>query len=239
VLLPDSCTRCARARELAGALPFERIGALFYTALLALESATPAAVAPLLAAAAGAHATLLRTLAREKILCVPCALTALSAFAALALTAVRTPWPIALVLAVAGALTTAYLLPWSRRVERASSMLAAREVALAWLREASPVPAGQVRVVVWKRKGCPACLVYEAVLRPALEQDYAGTVVVDEIDADALPIGTPLILVAGGARILFVSLPGNGDDYTLLQRAVEAASAPSALADLGALAIVG
>jgi Peptidase C39 family len=227
VLFRASCAQCGRAHQLAGALPLDRIGAIFYTALLI---APPLVSGALLWPAAGAHLGLLGILTREAILCVPCLIAALGAW--LALHAASSSLPaLAGELLFLGAAAAAFLaVPRFRRAACARSLTLARELAKEAQRQ--QLPPGGVRVTVWKRAGCTACLFYEAIFKPALLQDYEGVVAIDERDASRLAIATPLILVAGNSSTLIVSLPGSDGDYQILQEAVEKARAPSPTGDL-------
>jgi hypothetical protein len=237
-LFPAACAACGRASALAGALPLDRLGAIGYAVLLLLH---PRLVGPALAASAGAHIALLAILARARLTCPPCVIVAGCAFIALMLAAgsgAVAPALAAMLLAC-GAIAAVLVLRWSRAASRKTSLYAATRLAVDWLRDVGPPEPGGVRVVVWKRRGCAACRFYEAVFRPALEQDFAGVVTITELDAGARPVPTPLIFVAGTVRVIFLALPGREDDYNVLAQAVEAARAPSPLGALAGLTIVG
>jgi hypothetical protein len=231
VLFRASCAQCGRAHLLAGALPLDRIGAIFYTALLFVP--LPVAGA-LLWPAAGAHLGLLAILAREAIVCVPCLLAALGAWLALHFVGPSLSWMVGLPLFIGGAAAAWIAIPWFRRRACERSSVLARQLAEETLKKAAPT--GGARVTVWKRAGCPACLFYEAIFKPALLQDYEGAVTLDERDASRLAIVTPLILVAGNSSTLILSLPGGDGDYQIIQQAVENARAQ---ATSTALAVIG
>jgi hypothetical protein len=233
-----SCAACSRAHQLAGALPLERLGALFYAALLVGVRLDAAHTGYALAFAAGAHVVLLAILARERVRCAPCFATAVAAFVAVALLA-RGLAPLAAVLAaLVGAVATTVSVPFFRRAAETRAFFEARLVAREWLEQAGA--SDKTRVVVWKRAGCASCLFYEAVWKRGLVQDFEDAISIEERDAAGLKIATPLILVAGYAAFLFVGLGGHDDDYERLRLAVERARDPSlsALAPLGGLHVV-
>jgi hypothetical protein len=238
-LFEASCAQCSRAHQIAGALPLARVGVLFYAALLVGARLDARVAGVTLCTAVGAHAALVTILARERVFCLPCLVTAVAACSALALLLTSVPLAAGAALAAVGALAGARAVPFGRRLADERSLFASRQLALDWLRNATPPSSGQVRVVVWKRAGCAACIFYEAVFKPALVQDFEGLVSIEERDAERLPVATPLILVAGSVRFLFLSLGGRDDDYAALQHAVEAARAPSPLGGLEALILVG
>jgi hypothetical protein len=230
VLFQASCAQCSRAHQLAGALPLDRLGALFYASLLIAAPFEPRLAGYALCAAVGGHASLLALLARERVLCRPCVVTAVAAAAAAAVLARGLPLVAVALAFVAGAAALGLAVPFFRRVARAHALFESRRVALEWLTQAGEPPPGKVRVVVWKRSGCAACLFYEAVFKQALIEEFQEVVAIDERDASRLRVPTPLILVAGTVRFLFVGLPGRDDDYQALQRAVESARDPACAA---------
>jgi hypothetical protein len=236
VLFQADCAQCSRAHQLAGALPLDRLGALFYPALLVAVRLDALHVGYALAFAAGGHVALVAILARERVLCLPCVVTAAAAWLAFGLSARALLPLIAVVVAAAGVAAAALSVPFFRRVAEARALFEARRLALEWLAHAGA--SDKVRVVVWKRAGCASCLFYESVWKPALAQDYQEAIAIEERDAAGLHIATPLILVAGSVRVLFVALTGREDDYQRLQNAVEAARAPSPLGALDGMTIV-
>jgi hypothetical protein len=240
VLFQASCAQCNRAHQLAGALPLDRLGALFYASLLIAARFEPRLAGYALCAAVGGHASLLALLARERVVCRPCVVTGVAAAVAAAVLARGLPLAAVAFASVASAAALGLAVPFFRRVGRARALFESRRVALEWLASAGEPPPGKVRVVVWKRSGCAACLSYEAVFKRALIEEFEDVVVIDERDASRLRIPTPLILVAGTVRCLFVGLPGRDDDYEALQRAVESARDPAfaALGRLGGVQLI-
>jgi hypothetical protein len=233
LLFPASCQACNRAHQLAGALPLERIGVFSYAALLgALRLEAPFLVY-ILAAAAGGHAALVAILARERLVCAPCLLTAAGVLVALGFSH---PPLAALPIGVAGALALWLAVPWSRRIFEWRSQAEARRIAAEWLLQAGA--SEKLRVVVWKRPGCPACLFYESVWKVALVEEFGDSIEIVERDASRLAIGTPLILVAGALPVLFTSLGAGEDDYSRLQQAVTEGSRAQGLAPVGGMLIV-
>jgi hypothetical protein len=238
VLFQAGCAACNRAHQLAGALPLEKLGALFYVALLVASRIEPLVACYALAFAVGAHASLVAILVRERVLCPPCLLTAAAALVAAAASLGGSDALMDGALVVAGAAAAWLAIPFFRRAASDGALAESRRVALEWLKQAGAIAPGQVRVAVWKRVGCSGCLFYEAVHRAALLQDFEGVVTLDERDAAKLRVPTPLVLVAGAAAILFLGLGGKEDDYERLQAAVELARDP-ALAALAALGRLG
>jgi hypothetical protein len=82
--------------------------------------------------------------------------------------------------------------------------------------------AEKVRLVVYKRPNCPHCLMYEAVIRPALEQTFGETITIDERMAGKQKIPVPFMVVNGALNLALVS-----PDFEQLHEALAAASNPN------------
>ena len=67
-----------------------------------------------------------------------------------------------------------------------------------------------MRVRVFSRPGCHACIYFQSVIRPLLEQKFGDLLILEEIDVTqtAWKIATPSILVEGahGRRALYDSI---------------------------------
>ena len=211
------CSPCARAHQLAGALRLDLAGALGYVVLIPGMLVAPELARDLLFAAAGAHVALVGLLVRDRSACVPCLIAASSAWVASAMVAA----PIGLAIAALGAMLTAVGVPWFARTAHERQMADARRLAHQQLRP-------EVRVVVWKRPGCAACLLFEAMHAPALAQEFGDALVVEALDATGTRLATPTVLVTGAAPVLFAPLGGRDDDYDRLRAVVERALAPEA-----------
>jgi hypothetical protein len=212
-LASDSCAACAGASRLAGGVPLAPMGAVLYGALLAFPFACACDGCPAigggLAAAVGAHAALVATLARSRVACPPCLFVAACAAGALGASMARgdvAPW-IAVVAAVAAAAVTWVGLP----VARARSERVARAVAesLAKTAASEPREPGRARVVVYKRKGCGSCAFFEAAVKPALLAMHGDAMDLVERDLGKAHTYAPLIVVLGSRSALFVGLPAN------------------------------
>jgi hypothetical protein len=241
-LLGRACVSCSAATRIAGVLPLAHLGAAFYTVTLAL--AAWSGHGPLLLAAlfcaSGVHGALLWSLARARVVCSGCLLAAAGVFLAAAAfsLAARGVGAVEVFGALACAAATFAALPLSRRLAALLGDRAARDLALT---VAAP-PAGRVRVVVWKRRGCTPCLYYEAILRPALREELGDELLLEEKEAEAPWLPTPLIVVSGALTILFKGLPpGDEDRYAALSQAVQLAREPrlASLGELRGLFLVG
>jgi hypothetical protein len=209
-----------------------------YAALLALARFAPGStLLPLgAAAAAGVHVGLVAQLARARVACAPCLLTALCAWTAAALTVGVAPVTVAIAVgSCVAALAATHLGRRLFELEVAANSLAlARRVAAE-----PPPPDGKIALVVYKRPSCPVCAYYEASVRPTLEEALGERVIFDEREPQGAPVATPLVLVRGAASVAFIGLSTEtGCDAVL--RAAELAAQPeaAALAAVGALAVV-
>jgi hypothetical protein len=240
-LFGASCIRCGGIHRLTGGLPLERVGAVLYSVLLGFALAVPSSSLPacMLLAASGGHLWLLIVLARARTMCWPCLLTAFGAFTATALLVLHTAASLALGagLFAVGLVGMAVATRFFQRAAEHEALWEARRLALSVLH---PNQGDAVRVVVWKRAGCPSCLIYEAVLAPALVQALGDAITIEEHDAGTRPIPSPLILIAGPVPVLFLGLPGTDDDGALLLTAIESARNPALamVAPLGGIYIV-
>jgi hypothetical protein len=240
-LFGSSCSRCGAAHHLTGALPLERVGVVLYSVLLGLTLALPWSTVPAygLLAASGGHVWLLILLARARTVCWACLLTAFGAFTATALLVLHTD-PSAVVGAGLFAIGLGGMALATRFFQRAAQhagLWESRRLALSMLQKDH---GDVVRVVVWKRAGCASCLIWEAALKPGLLQELGDAIAIEEHDAGARPIPTPLILIDAPMPVLFVGLPGTDDDGAVLLTAIEAARKPdlAMLAPLGGIYIV-
>jgi hypothetical protein len=180
-------------------------------------------VGPLLFAATGVHATLLALLYREQLVCRPCVGTAVAASLAAAAWAVAHPQLVAALAFPAG-----LIFAWETMRRAHAAFLARAEtngsrLAQAVASEAAP-PSGRARVVVYKRPRCPACAYYEAIVRPALDDEFGERIDIDEREAGRQSIITPLVVVRGAALArTFLGLDPDRGDYEEVRAAVEAA----------------
>jgi len=62
-----------------------------------------------------------------------------------------------------------------------------------------------VRLAIYKRPNCPHCLIYEAVVRPAVEETFGDTIIINERQAGAHKIPVPLMVVNGALNLAMVS----------------------------------
>jgi hypothetical protein len=232
------CRSCKKGAALAGALPVAALGMIGYATLFALGRFAPGSSLLSLgvAAAAGVHVGLMAQLARARVVCVPCLLTAICAWTAAGLTVAVAP--LTLAIAVAGSVAALAATHLGRRLFElevaANSLAVARRVA------AEPAPTdGKIAIVVYKRANCPVCAYYEASVRPTLEEALGERVIFDEREPGRAPLVTPLLVVRGAASFAFIGLSTEtGCDAVL--RAAELAAQPeaAALAAVGALAVV-
>jgi hypothetical protein len=208
-LASDACARCSRAKQRAGELPLAIAGTFLYAALLLAPflSAPRAWIGVALAAALGGHGALVVELARAKVGCPACLLVAASVVGASAVSIARRdvalPVFAATALLVMVGLTA--LLPGARARSARISRSTAEE--LAHTVSAEPNPSKRVRVIAFKRAGCPACAFFEAAVKPALLATFADAIALDERDLGELPADAPLVLVLGSRRALFIGLP--------------------------------
>jgi len=232
----QSCSSCSSARAAIGGLPVAAMGAFAYGGLfvytLFASNLLPTAV--VLSAAVGVHASLLLVLQRNKVVCRSCILTALSVLVAFGLSfvsAALTP------LAMASLAGLAAVGSWqgfalARRYAELAAEAASRDLALSVVSETPPPNPGRVRIVVYKRHNCPLCVFYESVIAPALRQDFAGVMELEERDAGSMPIAVPLLIVIGNVPIVLRGLMA--DEYAAVRKAVVAALQPG-VSELGTL----
>jgi hypothetical protein len=198
-----ACAACMRASSLAGRLPLAPLGAAYYAAAFGLAALYPSGpvLGPVAAFAAGAHLSFLGVLWRARAPCALCLATALSAFAALALLLPASPVA-GVALAGAGGLAAAILaVALEHRLEARRARADGAALAAALAAEPLAMPP-EVRVVAYKRQGCPACHFYEKVLRPTLQEELGPALRFEERDAAAMRIAAPFFLVIGRSRLL-------------------------------------
>ena len=207
-LASESCAACSYARRLAGGVPLAELGTALYALLLASTFVPVPVIATSLAigGAVGAHAALVRELAKAKVACGACVFVAACAVAGAAV-AVVDGAPIVPLLAAAAAmgLGVAALLPRAR--EREGRAWRATAEALARDASAEPRTDGTVRLVAFTRKGCTSCAFFHAAVKPALLATFGDAILVDERDLGAARTIAPILLVLGGRPTLFVGLP--------------------------------
>jgi hypothetical protein len=221
-LLPTACRSCSRTAALVGGLPVAWLGVALYAALLGVPlPATAMALA--LGAAVGAHLALLTLLWRGRIACAPCLATAACAIvaaspfifsAAPAWRLAATPVGYALTLFIAGV---------ARRRAHETLDAGSRALALQVADEPRTIAPGRAHVVVYKRADCPQCALFDAALRPALEEELGESITVEERDAAGASTVTPLVVACGAVtRVALLGLPSE-DAYERLRAAVERA----------------
>lgn len=241
-LFAISCQACSLAGALAGRLPVAEVGSCGYAILLGLALYSPESVGWTwgLFAAAGVHVGLVAVLAKARVLCWPCLLTALWVLlgaGALAGAAPRSLWMVAVAGLFAG-------ITWIgiRRAPKTYRLLArseALELAGTVIREPGESPPGRSRLVVYKRRNCPRCMFYESVLRPAIEEEFGDRVRIEERDGGRRRIPVPLFILQGVFDAVLFDLPEESAWETLgtaLRKAGDPALAP--LRDLEGLHVI-
>ena len=238
----NTCPSCSRLAAAAGSLPLATVGAAAYALLLlAAWLPLPSVLGAGLFFAAGAHVFLISLLARSRLICGPCIGIAAGV------------WSVALLYAGAGAVAPAAAVATSLAGFAAAWMLIA--YARKWLTlqlhegvcriarqvaaEGPPAPAGQVRLVVYRRANCPVCIFFESVILPAIEEEFGDLVAIQPRDAGRERIPTPLIVVSGSICLTMARL-STETGHAHLRRAIEAASNPvfAPLQDLGGTYLV-
>lgn len=222
----DVCRACDQAARSVGELPLAPAGVLAYGTLLPAVALAPdsAAAAVALCAAAGAHALLVGVLIRARLACPACLLAAAGVFVAGGLAIARSP--VGQKLLLAAAVSAGFVASWlaiatARKLSALQWQVNAQRLALQTAASSKPSP-GQVRLVVYKRDRCPMCKLYEAVLRPAVEQDFGARVVIEERNADRESVAVPLAIVQGSLNIALTQ-----PDYEQLSAALRAAVEPA------------
>jgi len=196
------------ASALAGNLPLGRVGVGGYALLLACALAGAQRVAAAgVALAIGAHLTLLATLLRHRVRCVPCVLTGACAGGALAFAlamhprdALRMVLLMALASAGAGAVLRAI------RLRQGREYLAECERMLGHARDAAgPRPIGRAILIVYGRDGCAPCDLMKQEYQPALEGLFPNLRIEHRPAGPGMP--TPALAVLGDVETPFLGLP--------------------------------
>jgi hypothetical protein len=106
------------------------------------------------------------------------------------------------------------------RARQRRGFLAVAQVLARRVREEPPAEvAAPVRVVAFKRKGCSACALYDAVVRPGLSAEFGESIDFDERDLGDARTEAPVIVILGARDALFVGLP-EGEPYAPVHEAV-------------------
>ncbi len=86
-----------------------------------------------------------------------------------------------------------------------------------------PAAAGQARIVVFKRRGCSHCILFETVHRPGLEEAFGPALQFEEREPENPAVRVPLTVVRGrGTPRVVLGLPGD-EPFEVLKRTVQAA----------------
>lgn len=233
-----SCAACDQAAKLVGGLPVAALGAAFYLILLLawlIVPGHPAAFAAL-AAAVGVHGALLSLLRRHRLVCPPCLVTAGAALLATGTAVapsplVRSPWgALALVLVAAGAWAlTVRGLGLARKVfawrRRAAAFDLARTVLPQEKTGETPDAQAQrkARMIVYKRPGCQACAIFDATLRPGLEETFGEHLTIETRRPEDPALPTPLAVVLGAPTPQIVNVQELDEPFQALAGAVSTA----------------
>lgn len=227
-LFGAGCASCHGASRLVGVLPLAPIGTVFYVLALVLAHVRPNSLSIPLVLAVGAHGALLFALLRARLMCAACLVVAAGAGSAAGIGFLTEAWPWSswlAVLVLSSALTTAAAIAWGRRQWRLVAL--DRSMALA-AQPFAPVQApDEVHILVYKRPDCAHCLLYEAVIRPALEQEFPGQLHFQEHLAEHEPIDVPLMILHGRQRVMVHDLRGDQAHSRARAAVLRAASAPS------------
>jgi hypothetical protein len=231
-LFAKGCPTCASAAFEAGDLPLTRVGVASYASSLAwawfgLPSLLLAAA---LAVAGGAHLELFRRLRVLRLRCIPCIVTALSAWLALAMTFVaQTPLVIGglVVVVLASALSARPGIDWAHA--RADAAREQRILGLAKrVTSEEPPQAGTARLVVYKTPTCSACMIFEAVVQAAIAERFGDRVQVVSREGTRERVPTPLALVRDSVSAVLVN-PSFEDLEPLLEEALAGTEVASSL----------
>lgn len=237
-----ACPSCLRAAVQFGTMPLAQLGLAFYSAVLALDLSTrsPLTVTGLLMTAAGAHLYLIFLLARGKVRCLGCVCVGLSVFTATGLAFLQT-YPASLLLlpmAGAGLAMTWLTQHWASRLHATESRQSAIQLA-ASLQKEGPTEPRSARVTAYTRAGCPRCLFFDAVWRPAMLAEFGDRVQVEKRPLGRAKATPPVIVVQGSVTAVLTELPTDRG-YDLLSAAVQAALDPaySGLGRIGGVVVL-
>lgn len=219
-IVGGNCRACSKTTALVGELPLAAAGSIYYTLLILLMGLfnLPAVVGLAVFTAVGVHLCLVALLARARLWCGPCLLTAVALFLAAVLLALYdfVPW---LSLVAAGALLATWqAVQLARRLAALEREYGNYQLAQTALQREWKKTPGRVRLVVYKRPNCIYCVLYETVLRPAIVQDFGEQILFDEQDGSQTKALLPLIVVQGMVNLMLVR-----PDYEQLKIAVQTA----------------
>ncbi len=227
-LFGASCASCHGAARLVGMLPLAPMGTLFYALALVLALTRPSWLPLPLTLAVGAHGALMVALLRARTTCIACLVVAASALAAagIGFLGSQVPWsPWLAALIPTAALATTAATAWGRRQWRLVAL--ERSLALAARPFSVATAPDEVHILVYKRADCAHCLLYEAMIRPALEQEFAGQLHFQEHLTEHEPIDVPLMILHGRQRVLVLELRGDDAHNRARAAVIRAASPPS------------
>ena len=232
VVRRDGCNSCNSAAMLVGDLNLGLIGLVFYTALLGLslwilrrssperEAGLPRALAVPVLLATGAHLTLVALLAKNRLMCPSCLLTAAGAFAASAVVVGSRTWNLrwaTLMVAAMASVTFVGL----KSLKGDKNKVALRQGYLAeqlLLKEAKPSQ-GTARLVVFAHPTCHVCKRFTGQVLTPLRKQYPGDQLRIEERLAWKGMATPTSVVLGKQTALLVGFR----DLTAVRSAVEAA----------------
>lgn len=238
-LARQSCDACDRATDLFGGLNLALPGVVVYFGLLILavvayarrtiepsapESIVPRIVKTGIAAAAGVHIVLLFLLFRNRISCIPCVTTGISAVAGMGAVVAETArtWPATVASCLVAALASfgaskAMRPPAAFWEHRSATRAASRVIA-----EGGAPAAGRARLVAYLRRGCHRCEEFERML-PGVQRRY-GLGLSVEIRPASNDMNTPTVVVLGRQNTLFDGILTLNDLQLAVEQAVGSTS---------------
>jgi len=227
----QSCPACHRAAALVGGMPLGTIGAASYTLLWIAALLFPHEPYALwgTAWAVGVHVVLLTLLARRRIACRTCIAVGASAFVALGfLAAGRADSfgtdPVQWLLLASSLVTTPGIVRlanlvmdwrWTADTSRLIDEIAANRTAVA---------AGKVELLVYRRRGCKTCAVFDSTLRPALEAEFSDTLTLTDLDVGSRKVPTPFLVLRGPVPWVIAGLPEENAHETIREAILAASS---------------
>jgi hypothetical protein len=211
-LTTSRCEACVAAARETG-LPLAPLGVAYYGALLVairvwgLVPFTAGAIF----AGAGVHLALLTRLAATQRECRGCTVVAAAAWAAAGLTLGEQGAGWHGIVFLVGALGALGLVPWlvARRAKRLSflKLSAVRSI----LGKDSSLSSGAIRLIVYKRESCAACLHVEEKVLPPLEAMLGEGLTIERRDAGSEIPAPTLALFRGERRVAIVGVPDADD----------------------------
>lgn len=209
IVYEKKCASCTKSASLTGDVNLGIVGTAYYGVLFVLAlffaaSATSAITVGVFAAA-GLHLTLVALLARHKIVCVPCLVTAAGAFAgAVAIQAIH---PVSWLMVFPGFATAVGMsyaaLKLLRRRASTKWVRVARRVQGAVLRSEAPPEHGCARMLLYTQPWCPSCKQFIARVVEPLREELGDRFVVEERTPTA-DMAVPTALVMGRKNAVFV-----------------------------------